>query len=215
MYWAIKYVRIVEKSVNNVSLYVNCFLSYFRNIIVSIWQSVEIIELFLCVSNESLTFSSHELCCKLKESWLTLKFLTWEQNALKLLDTRRRELKLAIKALHASLETTTLSWISSIDDEPSCWSKSSLFEMLKWLRQLDYTVSMYTYLHHSNVINFDQRLLTSIVSISYTWWESREKTTLVHISSVSWKHTNKKLTFRRRLNFTLHRISSISKKQFE
>ena len=72
-------------------------------------------------------------------------FLTWEQAALRLLDSRRRGSRPATETLYTSPKTVALSLISSIDDEPNVRDRPSLFGMLRWLKQLGHTVSMNFY----------------------------------------------------------------------
>ena len=72
------------------------------------------------------------------------------------------------KALHTSLGVAASLYILSIGGEPGVRGRPSLFRMLRWLRQLSYTVPVYTHLYHSDVTNTNQRLLISIVLISYT-----------------------------------------------
>lgn len=67
-------------------------------------------------------------------------FLTWEQAALRLLDSRRRGPRPATETLHTSPEIVALPSIPSIGGEPSVRGRPSLFGMLRWLEQLGHTV---------------------------------------------------------------------------
>ncbi len=125
-------------------------------------------QLVFRMTNEATIFSSHELHGRLNESWPMPMFLTWEQVALRLLETRRREPKLAIETLHTSLEIVALLSILNIDDESSVRGKPSLFEMLRWLKQLGHTISMDSHYVTRTWLTLIKRLLTSIASILYT-----------------------------------------------
>lgn len=81
------------------------------------------------------------------------KFLTGEQDALRLLETRRRGPSPATEALHTSSERAEPPWIPSIGGEPSVRGRPSLFGKLRRLQQLGHTVTVYTNLHHSDMTN--------------------------------------------------------------
>lgn len=81
-------------------------------------------------------------------------FLTWKQEALRLLESRRRGPRPA-GWVHQSLNPAATSRIPSIEGEPGVQGRPSLFGMLEWLQQLGHTVLVYTHLHHSDVTNPD------------------------------------------------------------
>ena len=84
--------------------------------------------------------------------------LTWEQEALTLLNTRRRGPRPTSETLHASIEVAASPRIPSIDGEPGVRGRPSLFGMLRWLRQLGHTVPAYPLSYHLVVTNFGSKI---------------------------------------------------------